>query len=260
MLDTLVEEESSIFGKFFTKSQLKKMEKQNKKQNKNNVTPIQHNQGYQKRNTFQLKAKTQKQQEFINKIIQHDQVIAFGPAGTGKTYVATAYAATLFLDKKISKIVLTRPNVSLSKSIGLLPGDKNEKFSSWTAPFLEVLKEVMGSAAYEIALKRGDIEMVPFEFMRGRSFKNAFVLVDECQSTTKEEMICLVTRIGEGSKLIMFGDIRQKDFDKYSGLEFVVDSIKRNSNLEKNVGLVEFSIDDVVRSDICAMWVRHIYS
>lgn len=212
------------------------------------------------RNTIYVQAKTYKQTLLLNTIKEKDQIISVGPAGTGKTFVATAYAASLLVDKKIKKIVLTRPNVSCSKSIGFLPGDKDEKFSSWTAPFIEVLKECLGQAVFEIYLKRGDIEIVPFEYMRGRTFNDAYVLVDECQSTTVEEMKCLVTRIGSDSKLIMMGDVVQKDIKNYSGLEYVIDSVSKNKNLSEHVGFVEFSVDDVVRSDICSLWVKHIYS
>lgn len=262
MTDFLVEEDGTMFDKFFTKAQRKRLERKQKREEKQH----QHQKATQKQSEFRntktisLEARTKNQQRLINSIIQYDQIVAVGPAGTGKTYIATVSAAKMLLERRITKIVLTRPNVSASRSVGLLPGGINEKFSAWASPFIEILKEVMGPASYEIALKRGDIEMVPFEFMRGRTFDNAYIMVDESQSTTKDEMICLVTRIGEGSKLLMMGDIRQKDISATSGLEFVIDSTKKNADLRERVGLVEFTIDDVVRSDVCSLWVRHIYA
>jgi len=112
------------------------------------------------------------------------QVIVLGPAGTGKTWMAATHAADLFRDRQIDKIILTRPNIPCGRSLGYFPGTLEAKFAPWAAPVIEAIKERIGGAAYEIALKKGDIELVPFEVMRGRSWKNAFVLLDEAQNAS----------------------------------------------------------------------------
>lgn len=256
----LVYEDYSEFANILTPRQIRKLEKKDKRLMKRSSASItQHPSAPIQKQIKTIEAKTTNQKLLISSLQTHAQVIATGPAGTGKTFVATWQIANMLLKGEIKKIVLTRPNVSCSKSIGLLPGDKNEKFANWTIPFTEVLKECMGVGAYECALKKNQIEIVPFEFMRGRTFNDAAVIVDECQSTTEEEICLLVTRIGENSKLIMLGDVRQKDIKNYSGLEYVIKATQENSSIRKNVALVEFTLDDIVRSDVCAIWAKHIY-
>jgi phosphate starvation-inducible PhoH-like protein len=181
------------------------------------------------------------------------QVIVLGPAGTGKTWIAATHAADLLRSGSIEKIILTRPNVPCGRSLGYFPGSMEDKFAPWAVPVSEAIKDRIGKAAYEIALKRGNIELVPFEVMRGRSWKNAFVLLDEAQNATPAEIKMFLTRIGEDCTVVINGDVSQCDLDHGSGLSTVLHLIKSQT---LSVPVVEFGRDDIVRSGICAMWVR----
>ena len=194
-----------------------------------------------------------KQADYLTALQASPQLIVTGPAGTGKTWIAASHAADLFRKGKVSKIILTRPTVPCGRSLGFFPGSLEEKFAPWATPIIEAIKERMGAAAYEIALKHGDIEMVPFEVMRGRSWKNAFIILDEAQNTTIAEIKMFLTRIGEGTQTVINGDIRQCDLDANSGLGKVIDMIKHQS---LPVPIIEFGIEDIVRSGLCAMWVK----
>lgn len=200
-----------------------------------------------------LEAKTDKQQLLINSLRGSEQVIVLGPAGTGKTYVATTFAAQLYESKQINKIILTRPNVAAGRSIGFFPGTLEEKMAPWMAPVLDVLNKQLGKAVVETGMKNGNIEITPFETMRGRSFENAFVLLDEAQNTTVQEMQMFLTRVGEGSRVILNGDIMQSDLKETSGLKKVIHMAKRH-NLP--VPVVEFGVDDIVRSELCKLWIE----
>lgn len=180
-------------------------------------------------------------------------VIVTGPAGCGKTFLAAWWASTQLREGKIDKIVITRPVVSVGKSIGYFPGTMQDKMSIWLAPILTDLKHFLGGGAFEYALKSGQIEMAPFETIRGSSFRNACVIVEECQNATIEECKALVTRIGEGSQLICDGDLEQNDLQGASGLAKLVHLVKSKG---LPVPLVEFQISDCVRSGLCAMWLR----
>jgi phosphate starvation-inducible PhoH-like protein len=181
------------------------------------------------------------------------QVVVLGPAGTGKTWIAATHAADLYRSRQISKIILTRPNVPCGRSLGFFPGSLEDKFAPWVSPIVEAIKDRIGAPAYEIALKRGHIEMVPFQVMRGRSWKNAFVLLDEAQNTTPAEIKMFLTRVGEDCTVIINGDVSQCDLEETSGLHTVLHLIK-SQNLP--VPVIEFTLADIVRSGLCAMWVR----
>lgn len=211
-----------------------------------------------RRSNFQLLPKTQKQSEQLKALNTYDQVVCIGPAGTGKTYVTAAWAAMEFDKRRIHKIVLTRPNVPAGPSLGLFPGDMHEKFQNWVAPLTNVIKEVIGQGAFEIALKNGDIVFQPIETIRGASFANAVILVDEAQNIPEDQMKALVTRIGEGSKLVLDGDVNQKDIKESSGLEWALKTIQKSEYLNSHTGIVAFTSDDVVRSDLCKAWVKAI--
>lgn len=200
-----------------------------------------------------LLPKNENQAAYIKALKTSPQVIVTGPAGTGKTYIASTYAASLFKAGKIDKIILTRPNVAAGRSLGFFPGSMEEKMAPWVIPFTDVLQEFLGAAAYEIAAKKRQIDIVPFEVMRGRTFNNAFVILDEAQNTSPAEMKMFLTRIGEESQVLMNGDIKQSDLKTTSGLKAIIDMVK---NQRLPVEHVEFTIDDIVRSDICAMWVK----
>jgi phosphate starvation-inducible protein PhoH and related proteins len=176
-----------------------------------------------------------------------------GSTGTGKTWIAATYAADLYRERAISRIILSRPNVPCGRSLGFFPGSLEDKFAPWTAPVVEAIKDRIGRAAYEIALKRGDIEMVPFEVMRGRSWKEAFVLLDEAQNTTPAEIKTFLTRLGEDCTAVVNGDVSQCDLPEASGLSTVLHLIKSRS---LPIPVIEFGPQDIVRSGLCAMWVR----
>ena len=200
-----------------------------------------------------IKALNPTQASYLDALRTSPQVIVLGPAGTGKTWIAATHAADLFRNRQIDKIILTRPNVPCGRSLGYFPGTLEDKFAPWAAPVVEAIKERIGKAAYEIALKNGAIEMVPFEVMRGRSWKNAFVLFDEAQNSSVAEIKTFLTRIGEDCTVVINGDVSQCDLDQASGLSSVIHMIKSQM---LQVPVVEFHRDDIVRSGVCAMWVR----
>ncbi len=199
-----------------------------------------------------LVAKTTKQARYIEAINNYTQTISLGCAGTGKTYVAATLASQLYLKGTIDKIILTRPNVPSSRSLGSFPGTLEEKMAPWTAPVVDVLKKHLGGA-YENAVRNKAIIVAPFETMRGASFNDAFVIMDEAQNTTPEEMQMFVTRIGDNCRIVINGDIKQSDIRQTSGLATLIELAQR-FNLP--VPVVEFGIEDVVRSKECKMWIE----
>ena len=199
-----------------------------------------------------LKPLNDNQALYLNALKTSDQVIVTGYSGTGKTYMAATYAANLYLSKKINKIVITRPNVSVGKDLGYFPGTLNEKFTPWVAPVLDVLIKQMGQGVVETAIKHGNIEMSPLSTMRGRSFDNAFILLDEAQNTTIPEMKMFLTRVGKGTTVVINGDIRQSDIKEGSGLSKILHMVKAH---KLPVPVIEFGVEDIVRSDICKQWI-----
>lgn len=202
---------------------------------------------------FTLLPKNDKQAAYIKALRTCPQVIVTGPAGTGKTFIASSFAASLFALGKIDKIILTRPNVASGRSLGFFPGTMEEKMAPWVIPFTDVLQQCLGDGAYNTAVAKRNIDIVPFEVMRGRTFNNAFVILDEAQNTTPQEMKMFLTRIGEESQVVLNGDIKQSDLKASSGLKAVIDMCQKQ---KLPVEHVEFTVDDIVRSDICAMWVK----
>jgi phosphate starvation-inducible protein PhoH and related proteins len=200
-----------------------------------------------------IKALNPTQSAYLDALRVSPQVIVLGPAGTGKTWIAATHAADLYRNRRIDKIILTRPNVPCGRSLGYFPGTIEEKFAPWAAPVIEAIKERMGKAAYEIALKNGDIELLPFEVMRGRSWKDAFVLLDEAQNSTVTEIKTFLTRIGENCTVVINGDVSQCDLEQASGLATAIHLIKSQM---LPVPVIQFTRDDIVRSGTCAMWVR----
>jgi phosphate starvation-inducible PhoH-like protein len=200
-----------------------------------------------------IKALNPTQGDYLDALLSSQQVVVLGPAGTGKTWIAATHAADLYRNRQISKIILTRPNVPCGRSLGFFPGSLEDKFAPWVAPVVDAIKDRIGTPAYEIAVKRGHIEMVPFQVMRGRSWKNAFVLLDEAQNTTPAEIKMFLTRVGEDCTVIINGDVSQCDLDETSGLHTVLQLIKSQ---KLPVPVIEFTVADIVRSGLCAMWVR----
>lgn len=194
-----------------------------------------------------------RQQEYLSCLKAHQQVFVLGPAGTGKTWIAASHAADLYRAGLISKIILTRPNVPCGRSLGFFPGTLESKFAPWTVPVTDAISERLGRSVFDLALKHGDIEVVPFEVMRGRSWRDAFILLDEAQNTTVAEIKMFLTRIGEGCVTVVNGDIARCDLIQGSGLQAAIQLLRER---RLPVPVIEFSTDDIVRSGLCAMWVR----
>jgi phosphate starvation-inducible protein PhoH and related proteins len=205
---------------------------------------------------FDLQPLNDNQRLYIEALKHSSQVIVLGPSGTGKTFCAACHAANLYSQRKIDKIIITRPAVSVGKSLGALPGDLGEKFGPWLSPVISVLEERLGKGAVETGIKNGNIQMAPLEYMRGSSFKDAFVLADECQNLDIAQFKLLVTRIGENCTLVMNGDIKQSDIKEQSGLSKAIHLAKK---YKMDASIIEFTIDDVVRSDICKAWLTAFY-
>lgn len=200
-----------------------------------------------------LVAMNEHQAEYISALMTSAMTIVTGPAGTGKTFIASTIAADLLEAGEVRKIVLTRPNISASKSIGFFPGTLEEKIGPWVVPFTEAIGARLGRSVVDCALKNGKIEIVPFEVMRGRTFDDSFVILDEAQNTTPHEMKMFTTRIGKNTRVVVNGDIMQSDLQRGSGLHTAI-RLAREWDLP--VSLVNFFLDDIVRSDLCGMWVR----
>lgn len=174
-------------------------------------------------------------------------VIATGPAGTGKTMIATMWAMKALQERKFDKIVITRPNVAVDdKDIGFLPGDIMKKMTPWMLPILDYFKEYYTPSDIEYMIKEEVIEIVPIAYIRGRTFKNAVVIVDEAQGTTPNSMLSILTRIGEGSKILVTGDIKQSDRGGANGLRDVMEKVGKASRLS-HVAMVEFNAKDIER-------------
>ena len=189
---------------------------------------------------------------YLKALQASDQVIVCGYSGTGKTYIAATYAANMYAMKIVDKIILTRPNVSVGKDLGYFPGTLEEKFAPWAAPVLDVLNEQLGKGVVETGVKNGNIEMAPMSTMRGRSFHDAFIILDEAQNTTIQEVKMFLTRIGKNCKVVINGDIKQSDIQSQSGLSKIIHLAKKNN---MSVPIIEFGVGDIVRSDICKQWI-----
>jgi len=209
--------------------------------------------GAETKKTSGITPKTDKQKAFLDHLKQNSQVFVLGPAGTGKTYVTATYAADQYTLKAIDKIVITRPHVAVGKDLGYLPGTLEEKTYPWALPVLDVLEKHWGKGMLETAIKNGNVEMAPLALMRGRSFDNAFIIVDESQNITTHELKMLLTRVGEGSTIVLNGDVQQSDLKEADGLSKVIHLAKKHMI---PVPIVEFGVEDIIRSDICAQWVK----
>lgn len=193
-----------------------------------------------------IEAKTENQKRYINAIKSFVLTFATGPAGTGKTWLCGALAAQALESKRVDKIIITRPAVEAGESLGFLPGEKEEKFEPYVVPFKDVFCERLGLGFFEYCLKSERIEAAPLAYMRGRTFKNCFVILDEAQNVTPLQMKMFLTRIGENCIVVVNGDLRQKDIPGPSGLE---DAVARLSHIP-SVKLVNFTSADVVRSGL----------
>jgi len=190
-------------------------------------------------------ARNTKQRLYVQTIDRHDLVFAIGPAGTGKTYLAVAMAAAALLEKKVKRIVLARPAVEAGERLGFLPGDLVEKVNPYLRPLYDALYDILGYEKTAKLLERGIIEVAPIAFMRGRTLNDAFIILDEAQNTTSEQMKMFLTRIGFGSKAVVTGDITQVDLPqgKTSGLREAQQLLSRIEGIH----FVLFDERDVVR-------------
>ena len=209
--------------------------------------------GADQKETSGLTPKTPKQKEFITALSDSNQVFVLGPAGTGKTYITATVAADLYITKKVDKIVVTRPHIAVGKDLGYLPGSLEEKVQPWALPVLDVLQKHLGKGAVETGIKSGNIEIAPLALMRGRSFDDAFIIVDETQNITTHELKMLLTRVGDNSTIVLNGDVQQSDLKEADGLSKVIHLAKKHL---LPVSIIEFDVEDIIRSDICAQWVK----
>jgi len=193
-----------------------------------------------------VQAKNYAQQLYLEAIQDYDVVFGIGSAGTGKTYMAAMYAAEKLYYREVDQVIVTRPNVEASAPLGFLPGELEEKYAPYLEPFNGVFTKVFGKTHYELLKKREKIVAKPLGFMRGATFDNAIVLVDECQNMTEREFKLLLTRIGEGTKVIFSGDSRQVDIPN-SGLMSTIERLKHIPE----IGVIEFQPQDIVRSRLC---------
>lgn len=191
------------------------------------------------------------QGEYLEAIRYNDIVFGVGSAGTGKTFIAASYAASELFHKRIGKIILTRPNVETGRGLGFLPGTLEEKYAPYLLPFDSIFTKALGKGFYEYALKNKDIEPTPLGFLRGTTFENCIVLVDEAQNCTKEELKMLLSRIGKNCKMLISGDHEQSDIEN-SGLEDAMDRLEGISGIE----IIEFLDQDIVRSKMCAEVIK----
>jgi len=199
-----------------------------------------------------IKALNEGQAEYIDSCKNCPCTIAIGSAGTGKTYVAASIAAQDLANRDIDTIILSRPNVPTGKSLGAFPGTVEEKMEPWLMSITTTLKRQLGAGFYELAVKRGQIQIQPVETIRGRSFDNAMLLFDESQQLEVDELKAIVTRIGKNSRLVLMGDVTQRD-NTGKGLEYLIDLADRH---HLPVEVHEFSSDDIVRSETCKMFVK----
>ncbi|MBO5654697.1 MAG: PhoH family protein, partial [Clostridia bacterium] len=181
-------------------------------------------------------------------------VFGIGPAGTGKTYLAVALAVTALKNHDVERIILTRPAVEAGEKLGFLPGDLAEKVDPYLRPIYDALQDMMGGESYLKAIERGSIEIAPLAYMRGRTLSNSFIILDEAQNTTREQMKMFLTRMGEGSKIVVTGDITQIDLPHHvvSGMK---DAVQVLEGVE-DIKVIKFDHRDVVRHELVSRIIR----
>ncbi len=199
-------------------------------------------------------ARSQKQSDYIKALRENDIVMALGPAGTGKSFLAVSVAITLLMEKKVERVILSRPAVEAGEKLGFLPGDMKEKVDPYLRPLYDALYELFGFEKIDKKIESGEIEIAPLAFMRGRTLKNCFAILDEAQNATETQIKMFLTRIGENSKLVVNGDPSQVDLinKAHSGL---TKSKNILSQIEE-VKIVEFDHSDVVRHPLVSKIIR----
>lgn len=200
-----------------------------------------------------IRAKTLGQKKYVRAIADNTIVLGVGPAGTGKTYLAVAMAVKAFKANEISRIILTRPAVEAGEKLGFLPGDLQDKVDPYLRPLYDGLFDMIGNEAFQRLLEKGIIEVAPLAYMRGRTLDNAFIILDEAQNTTSEQIKMFLTRLGFNSKMVITGDVTQIDLpDKRSGL---VEAMKILKDV-RDISVVEFTDVDVVRHSLVQDIIR----
>ena len=192
-----------------------------------------------------IKPKTIGQKRYIESVLKNTITIGVGPAGTGKTYLAVAAAVAAFRERKVNRIILTRPAVEAGERLGFLPGDLQSKVDPYLRPLYDALFDMLGAETYQKYLERGNIEVAPLAYMRGRTLDDSFIILDEAQNTSREQMKMFLTRMGFNSKMVITGDVTQIDLpaDKMSGLKQAVRVLKD----VEGIGICELTDQDVVR-------------
>ena len=201
-----------------------------------------------------IRSKTLGQQAYVDAVRNHELTLAVGPAGTGKTYLAMCLAVVALKNKEIERIVLTRPAVEAGEKLGFLPGDISQKVDPYLRPLYDALYELMGVDSYQKLAERGTVEVAPLAFMRGRTLNDAFIILDEAQNATPEQMKMFLTRLGANARCVVTGDISQTDLpkDKKSGLSEAIEVLRGVSG----VAVVELTAKDVVRHELVQRIVR----
>ncbi|MCE5342724.1 MAG: PhoH family protein [Eubacteriales bacterium] len=201
-----------------------------------------------------IRCKTLGQYRYVNAIRSHELTFALGPAGTGKTYLAMALAVVALRNKEVQRIVLTRPAVEAGEKLGFLPGDLNQKVDPYLRPLYDALYDMMGADAYQRLQERGILEIAPLAYMRGRTLAESFIILDEAQNTTPEQMKMFLTRFGTGSRVVVTGDDTQTDLPagKQSGLLQAVDVLKDIPE----IAIVQLTHSDIVRHDLVQTVVK----
>ena len=199
-------------------------------------------------------ARSQKQSDYIQHLRESDIVMALGPAGTGKSFLAVSVAITMLMEKKVERVILSRPAVEAGEKLGFLPGDMKEKVDPYLRPLYDALYELFGFEKKDKKIETGEIEIAPLAFMRGRTLKNCFAILDEAQNATETQIKMFLTRIGENSKLVVNGDPSQVDLinKSHSGL---LKSKNILSNI-KEIKIVEFDHNDVVRHPLVSKIIK----
>jgi phosphate starvation-inducible PhoH-like protein len=200
-----------------------------------------------------ISPQSENQRAYIDAIRKHDLVFAVGPAGTGKSFLAVAMGVAALRDRKVSRLILTRPAVEAGERLGFLPGDLQEKIDPYLRPLYDALYELMPPERFARATERGEIEVAPLAYMRGRSLNEAFIILDEAQNTTAPQMKMFLTRLGFGSQAVVTGDVTQIDLDgDKSGLVLAREILRD----VEGIAMVDFNDRDVVRHELVARIVR----